>query len=139
MIVREARRDDASALLKLISELGFGVDLAGVAERITRLATSGEPVLVADHNGAAVGMLNWHVMHTIHRAQPIGRIVALVVAEHRRGHGIGRMLVEHAERRMTEAGCQKIEVTSNLRLTDAHRFYERLGLERSSYRFAKDL
>ena len=139
MIVREAHIDDAPVLLELICELEFSVDLAGVRDRLARLAKHGEPVLVADQDGAVVGMLNWHVMHTVHRAYPVGRIVALVVTEGQRGRGVGRRLVEDAERRMIVAGCQKLEVTSNLRLTDAHRFYERLGLEQSSYRFAKDL
>lgn len=126
-------------MVELIGQLEFVVDERGVADRLQTLADQGEPVLLAEQGGEITGLLDWHVMTTIHRPRPVGRIVALIVAEGHRGRGIGRLLVAEAEQRMREHGCEKMEVTSNLRLVDAHRFYEGLALERSSYRFAKDL
>ena len=139
MIVREARPEDALRMVELIAELEFSVDADGVADRLACLAENGEPVLVAEAEGEIIGLLDWHVMITIHRPRLVGRLVALVVADGHRGRGAGRALVEEAERRMRQRGCEKMEVTSNLRLARAHLFYEGLGLERSSYRFAKDL
>ena len=78
-------------------------------------------------------------MTTIHRRRPVGRIVALVIADGHRGRGIGKALVADAEARMRARGCEKMEVTSNVVLVDAHAFYEALGLQKSSFRFAKDL
>ena len=139
LIVREARAADSARMVELIGELEFSVDEGGVAERLDRLAELGEPVLLAESAGEIVGLLDWHVMRTIHRPKPLGRIVALIVAEGRRGEGIGSALVAEAERRIQAAGCEKMEVTSNFRLPRAHQFYEALGFERSSFRFAKDL
>ena len=139
MIVREARPEDAPRMAELIAQLQFSVDEAGVTERLARLAEDGEPVLVAEADGVVVGLLDWHVMTTIHRPRPVGRLVALVVADGFRGRGVGRALVAEAERRMRLRGCEKMEVTSNLQLARAHAFYEGLGLERSSFRFARDL
>jgi len=94
---------------------------------------------VAERDSTVVGLLNWHVMATIHRPRPVGRIVTLVVDKAVRGLGIGALLVAQAERRTREAGCGMLEVTSNARLVNAHQFYERLGFECTSRRFAKTL
>ncbi|MCL6684688.1 GNAT family N-acetyltransferase [Sphingomonas alba] len=126
-------------MVALIGELEFSVDAAGVAARLHSLAECGEPVLLAETGGEVVGLLDWHVMTTIHRPHPVGRLVALVVAKGHRGRGIGKALVAEAERRMRARGCEKMEVTSNMQLIRAHEFYEGLGLERSSFRFAKNL
>jgi GNAT superfamily N-acetyltransferase len=137
--IREARAEDASDIVRLVAQLDYAIDEAGAEARRQRLAGRGEPLLVAEADGKIAGLLNWHVMETIHRPRPVGRIVTLVVDEPVRGTGVGRMLMAEAERRMRQAGCGLLEVTSNVRLADAHRFYERLGLERTSCRFAKTL
>ena len=139
MIVREAASADAARMVELMAELGFAVDEGGVRDRLAHLSGAGEPVLVAEDAGEVIALVDWHVMSTIHRETPVGRIAALVVARAHRSRGVGRALVEEAERRMRKRGCAIMEVTSNRRLSDAHAFYEALGLERTSYRFAREL
>ena len=48
-----------------------------------------------------------------------------------RGNGIGSKMIAHAVERCRERGCQMVQLTSNKARHDAHRFYERLGFERS--------
>lgn len=139
LVVREARREDSARLAGLIAQIEFDVDQPGVEERIAALAAAGEPVLVAERDGEILGLLDWHVMSTIHRPAPVGRIATMVVTEQWRGKGIGTALVAAAEQRMIARGCECLEVTSNLKLSRAHAFYERCGLQRSSFRFFKKL
>jgi len=96
-------------------------------------------VLVAELDGAVIGCLSTSLTLVLHRPAPVGRISMMVVDEALRSRGIGAQLVRAAEHVLTEQGCYLVEVTSHLRRTDAHRFYERLGYERTSVRMAKEL
>jgi GNAT superfamily N-acetyltransferase len=78
-------------------------------------------------------------MRVLHRPAPVGRISMMVVDTALRSRGIGAELVGAAEQALAEQGCYMVEVTSHLRRTEAHRFYERLGYERTSVRLAKEL
>lgn len=137
--IRDARLDDAPALAALLEQLGFPSSSRVIAQRLTTMLDAGELVLVAVQAAVPLGLLTVHVTPVLHRPTPVGRLTALIVAEHARGHGVGRALVAAAERRLTGQSCQLVEVTSNRRLTDAHAFYERLGYEVTSLRFKKFL
>jgi len=137
--IRDATAADAEALADLFVELGYPVTSAEVLARLQPLTGAGRPPLVAVRDGAVVGLLTWSVMHVLHRPGPVGRVSTLVVTERARGQGIGAALVAAAEARLKQQGCILIEVTSNMRRAEAHAFYERLGYERTSYRFAKPL
>jgi GNAT superfamily N-acetyltransferase len=69
------------------------------------------------------------------------RVSALVVAEARRGEGVGRALMEAAEAFARDRGCGYVEVTSGdgPERAAAHRFYDALGYEEVSRRFLKAL
>lgn len=136
--LREARPRDAAVLARLIVELGYEVTEADVRRRLKQLRKAGEPPLVADLDGP-IGLLTWHVTPVLHRPRPVGRITMFVVADAARGEGLGSRLLEAAEARLREAGCGLVEVTSNMRRSRAHGFYEKHGYDRTSYRFAKTL
>ena len=137
--IREARPADVAALAALIRELGYKVDDAEVAARLPDLAGAGRRVLVAEQDGAVVGCLTTSMMHVLHRPAPVGRISMMVVADGLRSRGIGEALVREAEALLRADGCYMVEVTSNLARGDAHRFYERLGYEKTSVRLAREL
>ncbi|WP_114953654.1 GNAT family N-acetyltransferase [Sphingosinicella terrae] len=136
--IREAMPRDAAALARLIGELGYEATEAEVRKRLAELRKRGEAPLVADRGGV-IGCLTWHVRVMLHRPRPVGRISMMVVTEAARGAGVGALLVEAAEARFRELGCGLVEVTSNMKRMRAHAFYERLGYERTSYRFARTL
>lgn len=139
MIIREAQPGDAPQIADLLQFLGHPIAEASLLDNLARLGRRGETPLVAASGDEILGLIGVHLMVTIHRETPVGRIPVLVVREEEHGRGIGRMLVEAVEARLREAGCSLIEVTSNNSRNDAHRFYERLGYEKTSSRFMKRL
>jgi len=137
--IRVARPGDALALSGLLAELGFPTPSDVVAARLADLGARNELVLVAEREGATLGLLTVHVTPVLHRPTPVGRLTMLVVTQRARGQGVGRALVAAAEQRLAQRGCVLVEVTSHRRLKRAHGFYERLGYEATSVRFGKTL
>jgi ribosomal protein S18 acetylase RimI-like enzyme len=137
--IRAAKPADAKALATLITYLGHEIDEKSVRKNLARLAKVRETPLVATLDKAVVGLIGIHSTLTVHRPAPVGRITILVVAEDVQDRGIGRLLVEEAEKLLRKTGCAIVEVTSNDRRTRAHAFYRHLGYERTSMRFMKKL
>lgn len=138
LAIRDAKPRDSDAIAALIAALGYEVTAAEIGRRLAALTRARQAVLVAVRDDI-VGVVTTSVMPVLHRPRPVGRISMLVVAQAARGEGIGTALVDAAADRLRKAGCGLMEVTSNMKLSRAHGFYERLGFERTSYRFAKTL
>lgn len=73
--------------------------------------------------------------HGAWRAQ----IEAMRVARALRGQGLGRDLVDWAVEEARRRGCSLVQLTSDRRRTDAHRFYERAGFEPTHFGFKLSL
>lgn len=137
--IRSARPDDAVELARLFTELGHATTADALRARWPAWSAAGNSALVAATADHLLGVATLHRTDVLHRPRPVGRISALVVDARYRGAGLGKALVAACEHEHHEAGCGLLEVTSNLRRTDAHAFYEHLGYDRTSYRFAKTL
>ncbi len=136
--VRDATPADAAAVAGLLGELGYPASPAEAAKRLQR---PGERVLLAESDQLVVGLAALTIGPMLEHARPVARITALVVREPTRGRGVGRRLMARAEELARDAGCAGIELTSAMRpeREAAHRFYEILGYERTSYRFWRPL
>jgi GNAT superfamily N-acetyltransferase len=136
--IREARPKDAETIAVLIAALGYEVGAADVRKRLATLRRAGAEALIVERDKVD-GILTISIMNVLHRPLPVGRISMMVIAESARGQGLGTLLVAAAEQRLKSRGCGMVEVTSNKKRLRAHNFYERLGYERTSYRFAKSI
>jgi GNAT superfamily N-acetyltransferase len=134
VLIREARVDDAREIGELLAELGYPID---AAEATRRLARESETVYVAYDRERVLGLLSIWSQLPIARARPVARITAMVVRAESRGRGIGKALLDRAVQWATDEGCDGIELTSGARdeRERAHRFYERFGFHKTSYRF----
>lgn len=144
MRIRTADRADAAAVDALLDQLGYPPDgPAATAHRID--AWAGDPsgaAYVAEAGADVLGVVAVHVSPFFERDGSWGRIVALVVSERARGHGVGSRLVAAAESFAVAHGCVRMEVTSSDRRHAAHEFYRRRGYADqagTSSRFLRDL
>ena len=73
---------------------------------------------------------------------PLGKyleIEDLVTAEDARSRGYGGWLFDWLAAYAAEQGCRHVKLVSAVRRTDAHRFYERKGMEHTAKFFSLDL
>jgi GNAT superfamily N-acetyltransferase len=129
MKIRQVRRADASAVNELLDQLGYPQDgQAATADRIRTWAEDpSSAAYVAEAGDDVLGVIAVHVCPFFERAGSWGRIVALVVSDRARGHGVGSQLVAAAESFAATRGCVRMEVSSGDRRHAAHEFYRRCG------------
>jgi GNAT superfamily N-acetyltransferase len=137
--VREPTNDDAEALARLSTQLGYPAGAASMPARITRLADDRNArAFVVSSEAGVVGMITIHLRNTLNHEAPIAQITLLVVDETIRSRGAGRALVEAAETWAKARGAKRVAVTTALDRAGAHAFYERLGYVHTGRRYAKD-
>lgn len=136
--IRPAGVDDKAELARLFTVLGHPCSASDIAARWDAWSAEGNRALVAvGQDGRLAGVATLQSMRVLHKAQPIGRVTALVVDTHLQGEGIGRALMEAAEAEVTGRGCGSMEITSRVDRLPAHAFYKRLGYEHTSVRLNK--
>lgn len=140
--IRPATRADLPGVLALYAQPGYDDgDVLSVAEAEAQLARFARypdyTLYVAiGSGGAVVGTFALLIMDRIgHRGSPAGIVDDVAVAPDRQGHGIGRRMMQVAMERARTAGCYKLMLSSNLKRTHAHAFYERLGFVRQGYSY----
>ncbi len=106
-------------------------DTEAIAEALAEIArTPGSDVLVAEVDGRVVGMCQLITFrHVQHGGGLCAEIESLHVHSDHRSSGIGGALLEEAVSRAREAGCYRVQLTSNTARSDAHRFYEGHGFQ----------
>jgi GNAT superfamily N-acetyltransferase len=137
--VRDAEDRDAPVIASLCGQLGYPTPAEAVPSRIDLLRDGGQArVVVAAVEDAVVGLATIHVRHMINHEAPIGQLTLLIVDDSARGQGVGRILVAESEAWARARGCKRFVVTTALRRTEAHAFYEKLGFMHTGRRYGKD-
>jgi GNAT superfamily N-acetyltransferase len=138
---RPARLSDAEAVAALAQQLGYDADSAAVAARLARLLPrSDQEFHVAEHDGRAVGWIHMLLMEFV-EAEAFVMIGGLVVDRGYRKQGIGRRLLERAEQWAVTNECSVVRLSTNVKRTEAHQFYQRVGYVnlKTQYSFAKPI
>ena len=138
MILRAPVEADAAAICGLLSELGYPTNEQAVTQRLAKLSSHPDHILVvAGHEKALLGLGVAHVIDVFHTDGPVTLITALVVAQSARSKGVGRAIAERLEEFARARGCPRIMVTTANHRADAHTFYERLGFAFTGRRYVK--
>jgi GNAT superfamily N-acetyltransferase len=135
--IRSAMRDDLPTIVELLADdiLGERREDAGgplppayVAAFEAIEADARNELIVVEDVGVVVGVLQLTFIPGLtHRGGERTQIEGVRVAASHRSQGVGRQLFDWAIERARERGCRMVQLTTDKRRTDAHRFYESLG------------
>jgi GNAT superfamily N-acetyltransferase len=129
--IRSAALADAPALAQLMTQLGYPAADAELAHRLARIiSTPGHTLLVAVLEGQPIGLAHG-VLLPLLEDEGSAQLLALVVDEAHRSHGIGKRLVAAIEAWAGAAAARRVVVRSNIVRTRTHTFYENLGFSRT--------
>jgi predicted N-acetyltransferase YhbS len=136
LVMRAARPDDAGAIARLATELGYPSSEQEMRARIERLLQSDAYFLVVAEQGSE--MIGWIaaerrlLLESGERAE----IVGLIVTQSARRAGTGQALVTAAEEWARRQGLPRMAVRSSVARAESHPFYERLGYVRAKTQHA---
>ncbi len=97
-------------------------------------------VYVAETESTIIGTFALLIMDNLaHLGTPSAVVEDVVVADNYQGKGIGKAMMIFAMEKCKETGCYKLVLSSNLKRTEAHAFYESLAFEKHGFSFRADL
>jgi ribosomal protein S18 acetylase RimI-like enzyme len=140
--IREARREDVAAIVRLLADdhLGVGREvvsdppLAAYFEAFEKVAADPRNLLAVaqDAAGEVVGTLQLTFIPGLsNQGAELALIEAVRIDSTLRGQGLGQVLVGWALDEARRRGCRFVELFTHASRVDAQRFYERLGFEKS--------
>lgn len=137
IVFRRARAEDLAAIVDLLVDDVLGrtredSSKPGIEPYMAAFAAidvdPNQLLVVAADGDEIVGTLQLSFMPGLARTGAWrGQIEAVRIASARRGGGIGKEMIEWAIAKCRDRGCRHVQLTTDKRRTDAHRFYERLG------------
>jgi GNAT superfamily N-acetyltransferase len=142
LTLRHANSGDIPALRRLLGQLsGHEPSPQQVEDRLALVAHSpNDSLYVCEQGGVVVGALGFRIRENLEEVSRYGEISLIAVEERARQRGIGRFLMQYAEKLAAREGCKGTWLVSGFgREEQAHRFYEELGYRATGYRFVKSL
>lgn len=137
-LARVATRADLPAIMALLADDPFSVGredgpTPAVEAAFAEIeAHPGTAMHVLEQDGRIVGCAQLTVVPGVaRRALKRGIVEAVRIASDLRGQGLGRALIHAMIEEARRAGCGVVQLTSDKRRTDAHRFYQGLGFAMS--------
>ena len=95
-------------------------------------ADPNQEMIVTELDGEPVGCFQLtYIPGLMRRGAWRGEIEVVHVRADKRNLGLGSEMMHWAIERCRERNCSVVQLTSNKRRLDAHRFYERLGFQKS--------
>lgn len=128
LTLRSAQDLDAVALAGLSTQLGYPTQPEEALARLREIRSRPDHAIIVGHYGEerVIGFVHVHA-RVLLETPPFGELGGLAVDMEHQQQGIGRRLLEAAERWAVEQGLTSMRIRTNVVRETAHAFYTRLG------------
>lgn len=143
MNVRAARRDDFEAVAGLLELLGrprvtaeTEADCRAVYDE--QIVDPNSHHIVVEDSSGVVAFASLHFRGRLNQPAQEAWIPDLIVAERVRRRGVGRALLDEAERHARERGCYTLSLESGYQRAEAHHMYRQFKMRDAGKSFYKN-
>lgn len=139
MKIRTFRNEDILGVCNLInSVLGYDVSFEDLKARILQMQEDKNYIIfTAVDDEKIIGFIGLQICLAFEVTGKAMRIIALAVARDFQGQGVGKALIQEAEKYANDNNVSIISVNSGIKRTEAHRFYEKQSFYKKGYSFCK--
>lgn len=141
MEIRECNNLDIKSVYDLICELKnrkFDYSKFEVAF-MDKINSRKNYYIVGIENNNVIAFLSLVIDYQLHHVAKVATIEELIVSSQYRSNGMGKALIENAIEYAKSNQCDVIELTSGFDREKAHKFYEKNGFKKGSYKFKMNL
>ena len=135
--IREADIQDFSGiyhLVCLLEETQFDKD---AMYEVFLHTLNNNTVFVSCENNIITGYLVLSITYQMHHCGKVAEIIELCVDDPYHNRKIGTALLQKAQEYAIQQGCVNMDIKTNQKRKDAHRFYARNGFINTHYTFTK--
>jgi len=139
-MIRRTENKDLEAVYGLMCELErTELDKAKFSEIFERQLCSKQWIgYVYEQNNTVIGFINMRIEQQLHHADTVAEILEFCVSEKYRNQGIGTQLFQKAKETARQHHAVRLELSTSTWRTDAQRFYERQGMDKSHFNLTYD-
>ncbi|HSZ33970.1 MAG TPA: GNAT family N-acetyltransferase [Puia sp.] len=140
--IRSAVLSDAETIFNFVCHLEErNFDFESFKERFSENLNNRDNIyLVAvNEEDESIGFISCHGQSLLHHEGKVFEIQEMYVARNNRDRGIGKALFAALQERLSKMDCESLEVTANIKRSDARRFYTKLGFVQTHVKFVKEM
>jgi PhnO protein len=142
MTVRPAKTEDSKKVFEFICDLEkIEFDYSVFDKYYTgNLSDKDNIYLVAvDNAGNIIGYVSCHGQILLHHLSKVFEIQELFVDKEYRNQKVRQLLIQTLEDVLKKNNYNFLEVATNVKRLDTHRFYNKCGFKQTHYKFTKKL
>ncbi|MCL6220479.1 GNAT family N-acetyltransferase [Zunongwangia pacifica] len=135
--IREAKIDDFDIIFRFINQLKESEFDKATQHQIFSENLKQQNILyfVAEVEDQVIGFVSCHIQSLLHHASKIAEIQEFFIAEDFRRKGYGKIILDHLISVIKALKIPQIELSTNIKRTNTHKFYENYGFKVTSYKF----